>query len=161
MSSIVASRLDEIAVQLSGVKLHLEVMKEAEEYLHSSGWSPTSGAQKLESIIRTEILRPLAVMILEDKIPDDWVVKLEYNDLINKLTITPEAPPVPVPATASNAPTSNPIGPSTAGQQAGRSFTQKSNQPKYLPVWSREERDSQHYPGPSAPILQLQPQRLF
>ena len=160
MASIVQARLDEIGVQLSSVKLRLEVQNSAKDYLRVSGWSTTNGAQKLESIIRADILRPLAALILEDRIREGWIVKLEHNDLTDKLAVVPEEPLEPLPSTNITNPPSTHV--SASEQHAGKSFMERSKKLfNFIPVWSREETDSQHRPGPTVPTLQLQPQRLY
>lgn len=79
MPAIVASRLDDLASQLSRVRLGLEVTEAAQEYLCQAGWSSTSGAQNLESVIREGVLQPLSGLILHDRIKDSATVRVDCD----------------------------------------------------------------------------------
>jgi len=54
----------------------LELNKEVKEHLALKGFSPQYGVRPLKAIIRTELKKPLAKMIVANKIPESKVIKV-------------------------------------------------------------------------------------
>ncbi|EED85961.1 predicted protein, partial [Postia placenta Mad-698-R] len=76
MSAIVDSRIRDLEVHLSHIKLFLEVDPQAKLCLEISGLSPNTGAQSLERIIRSQVLRPLSLLFLNDEVKENWTIRL-------------------------------------------------------------------------------------
>ncbi|TFK51565.1 P-loop containing nucleoside triphosphate hydrolase protein [Heliocybe sulcata] len=94
MSFIVESRLEELRKQLLALKLHLVVDPPAKLHLTAHGWLVTRGARHLESIIRDELLRPLANIILQDcdDILDNSRIIVAWDDKNLQLSVTVAKP---------------------------------------------------------------------
>jgi len=84
---IVDLRLKEVADRLSDRKITLQLDQEAKNYLASSGYSPVYGARPLNRAIQTELLNPLSVMLLADRVRDGEVVRVGFDGPRNRLHI--------------------------------------------------------------------------
>lgn len=84
---IVDLRLKEVEDRLSDRKIALQLDGEAKNYLASSGYSPVYGARPLNRAIQTELLNPLSVMLLADRVRDGEVVRVGFDGPRNRLHI--------------------------------------------------------------------------
>ena len=62
---------------------------EAKHYLVSVGYSPTYGARPLNRAIQSELLNPLSVMILGERIRDGEKVRVTFDAPHNRLVVLP------------------------------------------------------------------------
>ena len=92
---IVDLRLAEVEQRLATKKIRLNVDKEAKQYLGSIGYSATYGARPLNRTIQQELLNPLALLILEERIRDNEVVQVRFDGPRNRLFIVPNHEGVP------------------------------------------------------------------
>ena len=67
----------------------LEVEDSAKQYLMSRGYSATYGARPLNRAIQSELLNPLAVMLLSDRIRDGEKVRVRFDGPRNRLQVLP------------------------------------------------------------------------
>jgi ATP-dependent Clp protease ATP-binding subunit ClpB len=86
---IVDIRLKEVEERLADRKITLDVDPAAKAYLVSVGWSPQYGARPLNRAIQSELLHPLSVQILSDRIRDSEVVHVHFDGPSNRLVIVP------------------------------------------------------------------------
>ena len=86
---IVDLRLKEVQDRLSDRKINLVLDDEAKNYLAALGYSPVYGARPLNRAIQTELLNPLSVMLLADRIQDGEVVRVCFDGPRNRLHIVP------------------------------------------------------------------------
>lgn len=86
---IVDVRLKEVRERLAARKMTLDIDHEAKSYLGSAGYSPSYGARPLNRAIQSELLNPLSVLILEDRIRDGEIVKVGFDGLHNRLVVVP------------------------------------------------------------------------
>ncbi|KZS89996.1 P-loop containing nucleoside triphosphate hydrolase protein [Sistotremastrum niveocremeum HHB9708] len=86
---IVDNRLEEVQERLSAKKMILEVDAEAKAYLGSIGYSPNYGARPLNRAIQNELLNPLSVLILEERIRDGDRIRVHFDGPHNRLYIEP------------------------------------------------------------------------
>lgn len=86
---IVDIRLKEVEARLAERKITLAIDDEAKAYLSSVGYSPVYGARPLNRAIQQELLNPLSVMILSDRIRDGEVVRVTFDGPHNRLVIVP------------------------------------------------------------------------
>ncbi|KAJ7244792.1 P-loop containing nucleoside triphosphate hydrolase protein [Mycena haematopus] len=86
---IVDIRLKEVEERLADRKITLNVNHDAKTYLVSVGWSTQYGARPLNRAIQTELLHPLSMMILSDRVRDGEVVKVQFDGPRNRLVIVP------------------------------------------------------------------------
>jgi len=77
--SIVDLQLEIVAKRLDEKKIKLDVSKKAKDWLAKKGYDPTLGARPLKRVIQTELLDPLAMLIIEGKIEDGSKVKVEVE----------------------------------------------------------------------------------
>jgi ATP-dependent Clp protease ATP-binding subunit ClpB len=84
---IVDLRLKEVEERLSDRKITLQLDEEAKNYLTSSGYSPIYGARPLNRAIQTELLNPLSVMLLADRVREGEVVRVGFDGPRNRLHI--------------------------------------------------------------------------
>ncbi|KAG1825937.1 P-loop containing nucleoside triphosphate hydrolase protein [Suillus subaureus] len=70
MLKIVDLRLKEVQDRLAEKKIVLDIDGESKRYLVSIGYSTTYGARPLNRAIQSELLNPLSVMLLSDRIRD-------------------------------------------------------------------------------------------
>ncbi|KAJ7630930.1 P-loop containing nucleoside triphosphate hydrolase protein [Roridomyces roridus] len=86
---IVEIRLREVEQRLADRKITLDVDPQAKAYLVSVGWSPNYGARPLNRAIQSELLHPLSMQLLADRVRDGEVVKISYDGPSNRLIIVP------------------------------------------------------------------------
>ncbi|TCD71541.1 hypothetical protein EIP91_008922 [Steccherinum ochraceum] len=87
--SIVDIRLKEVQERLVDKKMTLDVDDLAKQYLVSVGYSPIYGARPLNRAIQSELLNPLSVMILSEKILPGETVQVRFDGPHNRLAIVP------------------------------------------------------------------------
>jgi ATP-dependent Clp protease ATP-binding subunit ClpB len=86
---IVDLRLKEVEDRLIERKMKLDVDEESKNYLASTGYSTTYGARPLNRTIQSELLNPLSIMILSDRVREGEVVRVRFNGELNRLEILP------------------------------------------------------------------------
>jgi len=86
LKAIVNLQIKEIAKRLEEKEIKVFVTAQVKSYLAKKGYDPAFGARPLKRIIQTEILDPLALMIIENKIKSHNRVKIDYNKKTNKIT---------------------------------------------------------------------------
>jgi ATP-dependent Clp protease ATP-binding subunit ClpB len=86
---IVDLRLKEVEERLADRKMKLDVDDESKNYLMSMGYSTTYGARPLNRAIQSELLNPLSMMILSDRIRDGETVRVRFDGPRNRLHILP------------------------------------------------------------------------
>ena len=89
MLKIVDIRLKEVQERLTDRKMKLELDDAAKNYLMSIGYSPVYGARPLNRAIQQELLNPLSVMILSERIRDGETVRITFDGPHNRLQIIP------------------------------------------------------------------------
>lgn len=89
MLKIVDLRLKEVQDRLSEKKIVLDIDGDSKRYLVSIGYSTTYGARPLNRAIQSELLNPLSVMLLSDRIRDGETVNIRFDGPRNKLVIVP------------------------------------------------------------------------
>ena len=67
---------ERVGQRLGERKIVLDLDEEAKNYLTSVGYSPVYGARPLNRAIQSELLNPLSVMILSDRVRDGEVVRV-------------------------------------------------------------------------------------
>ncbi|OCH96099.1 hypothetical protein OBBRIDRAFT_787552 [Obba rivulosa] len=86
---IVDLRIKEVQDRIAERKMVLDLDEEAKQYLASIGYSPIYGARPLNRAIQSELLNPLSVMILSDRIRDGETVRVRFDGPHNRLVIVP------------------------------------------------------------------------
>jgi ATP-dependent Clp protease ATP-binding subunit ClpA len=86
---IVDIRLKEINERLADRKIVLDVDEASKQYLVSIGWSPQYGARPLARALQTELLHPLSMQILSERVQDSEVVRVRFDGPSNRLVIVP------------------------------------------------------------------------
>lgn len=89
ITRIVELRLKEVQERLSDRKITLLLDDEAKSYLAARGYSTVYGARPLNRAIQTELLNPLSVMILAERVRDGEVVHVGFDGPRNRLHICP------------------------------------------------------------------------
>ena len=89
MLKIVDIRLKEVQDRLADRKMTLQLDDAAKNYLMSIGYSPSYGARPLNRAIQQELLNPLSVMILSERIRDGETVRVTFDGPHNRLQIIP------------------------------------------------------------------------
>ncbi|KAG2120888.1 P-loop containing nucleoside triphosphate hydrolase protein [Suillus discolor] len=89
MLKIVDLRLKEVQDRLAEKKIVLDIDNESKRYLVSIGYSTTYGARPLNRAIQSELLNPLSVMLLSDRIRDGETVNIRFDAPRNKLVVVP------------------------------------------------------------------------
>eukprot|EP01087_Luapelamoeba_hula_P009226 TRINITY_DN2371_c2_g1_i2.p1 TRINITY_DN2371_c2_g1~~TRINITY_DN2371_c2_g1_i2.p1 ORF type:complete len:885 (+),score=198.60 TRINITY_DN2371_c2_g1_i2:88-2742(+) len=79
MKGIVTVQLNDIRKMLQDRKINLEVSTAAQNWLGDEGYSPMYGARPLKRLMQTEVLNPLAVMVLEGKVLSGATVHVDYT----------------------------------------------------------------------------------
>lgn len=82
-------RLKEVQQRLVEKKMTLHVDDESKNYLASIGYSTTYGARPLNRSIQGELLNPLSVMLLSDRIREGEQVRVRFDGAHNRLYIVP------------------------------------------------------------------------
>lgn len=86
---IVDIRLKEVQDRLAERKITLDLDDGSKQYLMSVGYSPIYGARPLNRSIQSELLNPLSMMILSDRVRDGELVKVRFDGPHNRLAIIP------------------------------------------------------------------------
>lgn len=89
MLKIVDLRLKDVEERLADRKIKLDVDNESKSYLMSAGYSTTYGARPLNRTIQSELLNPLSMMILSDRVRDGETVRVRFDGPRNRLDIIP------------------------------------------------------------------------
>lgn len=84
---IVDLRLKEIQDRLADRQIVLDVDAESKQYLVSIGYSPTYGARPLNRAIQSELLNPLSVLLLSDRIRDGETARVRFDGPRNTIVI--------------------------------------------------------------------------
>ncbi|KAG8993211.1 hypothetical protein FRB90_000743 [Tulasnella sp. 427] len=100
VTSIVDIRLKEIAQRLAPRKITLDLNKDAKHYLASVGYSPVYGARPLSRAIQHELLNPLSMYLLEERIRDGEKCRVTFDGPHNRLKLHPNHRPKAVKAEA-------------------------------------------------------------
>ncbi len=84
IADIVGLQLDQVAKRLKEQRnITLKVLVKAKKYLAKKGYDPQYGARPLKRVIQTEILDPLAMMIVSGEVPAEAKVTIDApNDKI-------------------------------------------------------------------------------
>ncbi|KAG8219807.1 C-terminal, D2-small domain, of ClpB protein-domain-containing protein [Butyriboletus roseoflavus] len=86
---IVDLRLKEIQDRLADRHVVLDVDKESKQSLVFIGYSPTYGVRPLNRAIQSEVLNPLSIMLLSDRIRDGETAKVRFDGPRNTIVVTP------------------------------------------------------------------------
>lgn len=86
---IVDIRLREVQERLSEKKMMLDIDDAAKQYLMSIGYSPIYGARPLNRAIQSELLNPLSVLILSDRVREAETIRVRFDGPHNRLQILP------------------------------------------------------------------------
>jgi len=86
---IVDIRLKEVQERLADRKITLDIDNPAKQYLMSVGYSTNYGARPLNRAIQSELLNPLSVMILSDRVRDGETVRIRFDGPRNRLHVIP------------------------------------------------------------------------
>lgn len=86
---IVDLRLKEVQERLADRHVVLDVDPESKQYLVSIGYSPAYGARPLSRAIQSEVLNPLSVMLLSDRIRDSETARVRFDGPRNKIVVLP------------------------------------------------------------------------
>ena len=87
ITRIVDLRLKDVQDRLLDRKITLQMDDEAKNYLAARGYSPVYGARPLNRAIQTELLNPLSVMLLSERVRDGEVVRVGFDGPRNRLHI--------------------------------------------------------------------------
>jgi len=86
---IVDLRLKEVQDRIADKKIVLDIDDESKRYLMSVGYSTAYGARPLNRAIQSELLNPLSMMLLSDRVRDGETVRIRFDGPRNKLVIVP------------------------------------------------------------------------
>lgn len=70
-------------------KMILKIDEDAKNFLCASGYSPIYGARPLNRAIQSDLLNPLSVMILSDRVRDGETIRVTFDGPHNRLAIIP------------------------------------------------------------------------
>lgn len=82
-------RLKEVQGRLDERKMKLQIDEDAKNFLCASGYSPIYGARPLNRAIQSDLLNPLSVMILSDRVRDGEAIRVTFDGPHNRLAIIP------------------------------------------------------------------------
>ena len=80
IAQIVTIQLKAIEQRLQQKHLTLELSTKAIEYLSSAGYDPVFGARPLKRLLQQEILDPLSLLIIEQKVAEGDTVVADLRD---------------------------------------------------------------------------------
>lgn len=80
IGNIVKVQLAEVGRRLSEKRIQLDFTEQAIKHLGERGFDPLYGARPLKRVIQTEVLNPLAKMLLEGKIKPGDEIKVGFAD---------------------------------------------------------------------------------
>jgi ATP-dependent Clp protease ATP-binding subunit ClpA len=86
---IVDIRLREVEQRLAPKKIKLRLDQDAKQYLASIGYSPVYGARPLNRAIQQELLNPLSMLLLEDRVKEGETCRITFDGPHNRLVIHP------------------------------------------------------------------------
>jgi ATP-dependent Clp protease ATP-binding subunit ClpB len=86
---IVDIRLREVEQRIADRKMTLDIDNAAKQHLVSIGYSTTYGARPLNRAIQSELLNPLSVMLLSDRIRDGETIRVRFDGPRNRLNVLP------------------------------------------------------------------------
>lgn len=89
MMKIVDIRLQEVQERLAERKMTLQIDNDAKNFLSATGYSPVYGARPLNRAIQNDLLNPLSVMILSERVRDGETVRVTFDGPHNRLVIVP------------------------------------------------------------------------
>lgn len=89
VGKIVDLRLKKVQAPLAERKVVLDVDAAAREYLAMRGYSPTYGARPLQRAIQSELLNPLSVLILGERVRNGETVRVTFDKTHNRLVVVP------------------------------------------------------------------------
>ena len=69
--------------------MKLQIDEDAKNFLCASGYSPIYGARPLNRSIQSDLLNPLSVMILSDRVRDGETIRVTFDGPHNRLAIIP------------------------------------------------------------------------
>ncbi len=79
LHAIVQVQLKEVKKRLDEKRIHLEFSADAIRWLGERGFDPSYGARPLKRVIQTEVLNPLARLILEHKVNPTQTVRISLE----------------------------------------------------------------------------------
>ena len=82
-------RLKEVQDRLVERKMSLQIDEDAKNFLCASGYSPIYGARPLNRAIQADLLNPLSVLILSDRVRDGETIRITFDGPHNRLAIIP------------------------------------------------------------------------
>ncbi|MDD3774154.1 MAG: ATP-dependent chaperone ClpB [Patescibacteria group bacterium] len=85
IQKIVDLQIDQVEERLKEQEIKIEISPKAREFLAEKGYDPAFGARPLKRLIQNQILDPLAMMIIDNKIKEGQIVKVDKKG--NLLTI--------------------------------------------------------------------------
>jgi ATP-dependent Clp protease ATP-binding subunit ClpB len=77
---IVDLQLDKVAERLENRHIKISVSEKAKKFLAKKGFDPVFGARPLKRVIQNSILNPLSLQIIEGKIKEDKIIKIDVID---------------------------------------------------------------------------------
>jgi len=89
VKKIVDIRLKEVQDRLAERKMTLQIEEDAKNFLCASGYSPIYGARPLNRAIQADLLNPLSVLILSDRVRDGETIRINFDGPHNRLAIIP------------------------------------------------------------------------
>lgn len=87
LKSIIDLQLEKVEKRLAEKDIKLNVSTSARNALAEKGYDPSYGARPLKRVIQTEILDPLAGLIIEGKIKDGIRIKVDFDKKTEKFLI--------------------------------------------------------------------------
>jgi len=82
-------RLREVQERLADRKITLDIDNPVKQYLIYVGYSTNYGARPLNRAIQSELLNPLSVMLLSDRVQDGETVRIRFDGPRNRLHVIP------------------------------------------------------------------------
>lgn len=87
IEQIVELQIKQVEQRLANQQIKIEVTSEAKKWLAQKGYDPVFGARPLKRLIQSEILDPLAMMIVEGKVKEGSKVEVILNQKTQKLEL--------------------------------------------------------------------------
>jgi len=89
IGAIVELRLQEVVERLKERKIELDVDQAARNHLAVKGYTPEYGARPLGRTILNELLNPLSVFILGERVRDKETVRVRFDPSRKRLKVLP------------------------------------------------------------------------
>ena len=80
LTQIVELQIELLKKRLATKRLGLEISEEAKKYLCEKGYNPSFGARPLKRLIQSEILDPIAMLIIKKKFREGDEIKISIDD---------------------------------------------------------------------------------